>query len=140
MRKFLMLLISIFLFSCKEEKSEFIKSKVMDNKFFLKNYPLDDLLSKKLIKDFIVENEQEYKKNDLLIFYKYTSDTKYFIDNLPDSGGFSSNELEDIQDQELAFFSISQCKADTTKLVGRFRYYGINHNLDQTDTIIYKCK
>lgn len=139
MRKIIMILISLFLFSCKEEKPEFVKSKVMANKYFLKNYPSDDVLSKKLIEDFIVKNQKEYKKNDLLIFYKYTSETKYFIDNLPDPGGFSSNELEDIEDQELGFFSISACKIDTTKLVGRYRYYGINHNLDQTDTIVYKC-
>lgn len=136
----LILLLSLFLFSCNEEKSEFVKSKVMSNKFFMKNYPSDDLLTKKLVKGFIIKNQQEYKKNDLLIFYKYNSDTKYFVDNLPDSGGFSSNELEDIEDQELAVFSISKCETDTTKLIGKYYYYGINHNLTETDTIIYKCK
>ncbi|GAA3767776.1 hypothetical protein GCM10022423_20840 [Flavobacterium ginsengiterrae] len=111
----------------------------MSNKFFLKNYPSDDVLSKKLIQDFI-KRKKEYKKNDLLIFYKYTAETKYFIDNLPDSGGFSSEDLVNIEDQELAFFSISKCKADTTKFVGKYHYYGINHNLDQTDTLIYRCQ
>lgn len=140
MKKIIIFIISLFVFfSCEEKKTEFIQSKVMDNKFLLKNYPQDDFLIKTLIKEFLLKNHLKNQKNDLLIFYKYTSDTEYFIDHLPDSGGFSSRSLEDIEDQEIAFFSISKCKNDTTKLVGKFLYYGINHNLIETDTIIYKC-
>ena len=115
-----LIFISILFYSCKEDKIEFVQSKVMNNKFLLKN-PL------------------KYKNNRSTIFYKYTADTKYFIDHLPDPGGFSSYELEDVENQRLAVFDISKCETDTTKLIGEFYYYGINYNLLQIDTLIYKC-
>ena len=115
-----LIFISILFYSCKEDKIEFVQSKVMNNKFLLKN-PL------------------KYKNNRSTIFYKYTADTKYFIDHLPDPGGFSSYELEDVENQRLAVFDISKCETDTTNLIGEFYYYGINYNLLQIDTLIYKC-
>jgi stress response protein SCP2 len=111
----------------------------MDNKFLLKNPPSKDSLIKTLIKEFLLKNPSKYKNNRSTIFYKYTSETKYFIDHLPDPGGFSSNELENVDNQRLAVFDISKCETDTSKLIGEFYYYGINYDLSQIDTIIYKC-
>ena len=120
MKKIIFIIVLIVLFSCKEKKTEFIQSKVMDNKFLLKN-------------------PSKYKNNRSTIFYRYTPETQYFLDNLPDPGGFSSNELENVENQRLAVFDISKCETDTTKLIGEFYYYGINYDLTQVDTIIYKC-
>ncbi len=121
MRRNIFLMAAFFLFlSCEEKKVEFIQSKVMDNKFLLKNPP-------------------KYKKHTSTIFYKYTSKTEYFIDHLPDPGGFSSYELEDIEDLRLAIFDISICEKDTTKAMGKLYYYGIDYDLLQIDTLIYKC-
>jgi len=140
MKKIICLIfISILFYSCKEDKIEFVQSKVMNNKFLLKDAPSKDSLIKNLIKDFLLKNPSKYKNNRSTIFYKYTADTKYFIDHLPDPGGFSSYELEDVENQRLAVFDISKCETDTTKLIGEFYYYGINYNLLQIDTLIYKC-
>ena len=111
--------IIIILFFCWNGKIEFVQSKVRTNLFLIKNHPSKD--------DFPI------------MFYRYNSDTKYFLDHEEDPGGFSSEELINYPDDDLATFTVSKCKNDTTKLVGRFRFYGNTSNLSQLDTIIYKC-
>ncbi|OXA91700.1 hypothetical protein [Flavobacterium hibernum] len=140
MKKIIYLILILFLnFSCEEKKIEFVQSKVLNNVFLIKHYPSDNVLLKGEISLFLIKDYPENVKSGVVYFYKYTSDSEYFLDHLPDSGGFSSYELEDIEDQNLANFFISKCKNDTTKLVGKFHYYGINQNLSEIDTLIYKC-
>ena len=48
--------VMLFLFSCKEEKIEFVQSKVKPSTFLLKNLPKSDSLLKTQIIDFVKEN------------------------------------------------------------------------------------
>jgi hypothetical protein len=56
----IMLCISFFIFSCKEEKIEFIQSKVMPHIFLIKN-PIQDSLLKKEINTFLIKNPRVFK-------------------------------------------------------------------------------
>ena len=80
----------------------------------------------------------------LIPFYKYSWDTKYFIKNKEDTdGGFSDNALYDYPGNDIAIFDIYKCKKDTTKLVGRFHFYGNGGLISgkrEIDTLIYYCK
>lgn len=120
MKFFFLLLIIIFFFSCNR-KTEFIDSKAVGGLFLIKNPP---------------KLEGKITHID---FYKYSWNTKYFLNHKEDRGGFSSEELGNYPEDDLASFIISKCKTDTTKLVGRFHFYGNRSNLSQLDTIIYKC-
>jgi lipoprotein len=92
--------VMLILFSCKEEKVEFVQSRAIPHFFLMKNPSI--------------------YKNDYVGFYRYTSDTKYFIENEGDNtGGFSQNSIIDYSDEEIASFVISKCEKDTTKLVGK---------------------
>ena len=111
----------LFLFSCKEEKVEFVQSRAIPALILIKNQP---------------------KKR--IHFYKYTWDTSYFIENKEDTdGGFSDNALYDYPEDDIAIFDVYKCRQDTTKLVGRFHFYG-NAGLEgskrEIDTLIYHCK
>ena len=151
-------LVLLFLFSCKEEKVEFVQSKVKPSTFLLKNLPRDDkfikeeiisFLSKNLPhQDSLIENKKEfiiaenfYQKQ--IFFYRYTWDTSYFIENKEDiDGGFSQNALYDYPEDDMAVFEISECKKDSTKLVGELYFYG-NAGFSskrEIDTLIYHCK
>ena len=85
--------------------------------------------------------ENYYKER--IHFYRYTSDTKYFIENRGDNtGGFSQNALYDYPEDDIAVFEISECKKDSTKLVGELYFYG-NAGFSskrEIDTLIYHCK
>lgn len=74
-----------------KKKTEFIQSKVTSNLFLIKNIPTDNSLLKNDIINFLIKNPTEYEKKPFHInFYRYTSKTKYFLDNVPDySGGFA---------------------------------------------------
>ena len=53
---------------------------------------------------------------------------------------WASHRNLDFWDKRTNFkLDISKCETDTTKLIGEFYYYGINYDLTQVDTIIYKC-
>ena len=111
----------LFLLSCKEEKVEFVQSRAIPALILIKNQP---------------------KKR--IHFYKYTWDTSYFIENKEDTdGGFSDNALYDYPEDDIAIFDVYKCRQDTTKLVGRFHFYG-NAGLEgskrEIDTLIYHCK
>ena len=108
--------VMLFLLSCKEEKIEFVQSRAIPALILIKNLPKSDSLLKTQIIDFVKENY--YKER--IHFYRYTSDTKYFIENRGDNtGGFSQNSIIDYSDEEIASFVISKCEKDTTKLVGK---------------------
>ena len=80
--------VMLFLLSCKEEKIEFVQSRAIPTLILIKNPPKSDSLLKTQIIDFVKENY--YKER--IHFYRYTSDTKYFIENRGDNtGGFSQN-------------------------------------------------
>ena len=129
----------LFLFSCKEEKVEFVQSRAIPALILIKNPPKSDSLLKTQIIDFVKENY--YKER--IHFYRYTSDTKYFIENRGDNtGGFSQNALYDYPEDDMAVFEISECKKDSTKLVGELYFYG-NAGFSskrEIDTLIYHCK
>lgn len=98
----------------------------------------DSLLKTQII-DFVKENY--YKER--IHFYRYTSNTKYFIENEEENtGGFSQNALYDYPEDDMAVFEISECKKDSTKLVGELYFYG-NAGFSskvEIDTLIYHCK
>ena len=135
----IIIIVLLFLFSCKEEKVEFVQSRAIPALILIKNPPKSDSLLKTQIIDFVKENY--YKER--IHFYRYTSDTKYFIENRGDNtGGFSQNALYDYPEDELAFFLVSKCKKDSTKLVGELYFYG-NAGFSskrEIDTLIYHCK
>ena len=130
--------VMLILFSCKEEKVEFVQSRAIPALILIKNPPKSDSLLKTQIIDFVKENY--YKER--IHFYRYTSDTKYFIENEGDNtGGFSQNSIIDYSDEEIASFVISKCEKDTTKLVGKLFFYNMKgKNPYKPDTLIYHCK
>ena len=135
----IIIIVLLFLLSCKEEKVEFVQSKVFNGLYLIKNPSRSDSLLKTQIIDFVKENY--YKER--IHFYRYTSDTKYFIENRGDNtGGFSQNALYDYPEDDMAVFEISECKKDSTKLVGELYFYG-NAGFSskrEIDTLIYHCK
>jgi hypothetical protein len=134
---FLILLVSSIFLSCEEKKIEFIQSKTMPHIFLLKNVPNEDILLKNQISDFLVKYPiKNVDKLPQINFYRYTFNSSYFINHIPDPGGFSSYDFKD--KERLAVFSISKCKRDSTKLVGQLYFY--KDNFFQADTLIYKCK
>ena len=136
----IIIIVLLFLLSCKEKKIEFVQSRAIPALILIKNPPKSDSLLKTQIIDFVKENY--YKER--IHFYRYTSDTKYFIENKEDTdGGFSDNALYDYPEDDIAIFDVYKCRQDTTKLVGRFHFYG-NAGLEgskrEIDTLIYHCK
>ena len=136
----IIIIVLLFLLSCKEEKIGFVQSRAIPALILIKNPPKSDSLLKTQIIDFVKENY--YKER--IHFYRYTSNTKYFIENEEENtGGFSQNALYDYPEDDIAVFEISECKKDSTKLVGRFHFYG-NAGLEgskrEIDTLIYHCK
>ena len=138
MKKILILSLFLFLLSCEEKKIEFIESKTM-NLFLLKNLPRQDSLVKKELKLFLIKNPQLYKNSTNLSFFEYTWNTSYFLYNR-ENGGVGANTIDMYQDKGIAEFFINKCVNDSTKLVGKLRYYNKYGNYYQPDTIIGKCK
>ncbi len=137
--KIIILLSTIFLIiSCENNKTEFIQSKVINKLVLVKNPPTMDSLLKSQLIDFLIKNPRKS-----IAFYRYSSETKYFLGNKEDPGGFSSEELDNYPEDEIANFFILNCKNDSTKLVGRFHFYGLKGSDDgqkEIDTLIYRCK
>ena len=135
----IIIIVLLFLLSCKEEKIEFVQSRAIPALILIKNPPKSDSLLKTQIIDFVKENY--YKER--IHFYRYTSNTKYFIENEEENtGGFSQNALYDYPEDDIAVFEISECKKDSTKLVGELYFYG-NAGFSskvEIDTLIYHCK
>ena len=139
----IIIIVLLFLLSCKEEKVEFVQSRAIPHFFLIKNLSEDDFLLRNQIINFLMKNPSIYK-NDYVGFYRYTSDTKYFIENEgDDTGGFSQNALYDYPEDDIAVFEISECKKDSTKLVGELYFYGnagFEDSITEIDTLIYHCK
>ena len=136
----IIIIVLLFLLSCKEEKVEFVQSRAIPALILIKNPPKSNSLLKTQIIDFIKENY--YKER--IHFYRYTSNTKYFIENEEENtGGFSQNALYDYPEDDIAVFEISECKKDSTKLVGELYFYGnagFEDSKREIDTLIYYCK
>ena len=136
----IIIIVLLFLLSCKEEKIEFVQSRAIPALILIKNPPKSDSLLKTQIIDFVKENY--YKER--IHFYRYTSNTKYFIENEEENtGGFSQNALYDYPEDDIAVFEISECKKDSTKLVGELYFYGnagFEDSITEIDTLIYYCK
>ena len=136
----IIIIVLLFLLSCKEEKVEFVQSRAIPALILIKNPPKSNSLLKTQIIDFIKENY--YKER--IHFYRYTSNTKYFIENEEENtGGFSQNALYDYPEDDIAVFEISECKKDSTKLVGELYFYGnagFEDSITEIDTLIYHCK
>ena len=131
----------LFLFSCKEEKVEFVQSNVFNELYLIKNPSKSDSLLKTQIIDFLQANNNGKK---YFSFYRYTSNTYYFLENKEETtGGFSQNALYDYPEDDIAVFEISECKKDSTKLVGELYFYGnagFEDSITEIDTLIYHCK
>ena len=129
----------LFLFSCKEEKIEFVQSRAIPALILIKNPPKSDSLLKTQLVNFLIKNQPKKR----IHFYRYTWDTSYFIENKEDTdGGFSDNSLFDYPEDKIATFFISKCEKDSTKLVGELYFYG-NAGFSskrEIDTLIYHCK
>ena len=112
--------------------------------FLVKNIPLNDISLKKNIEIFIKQKYNHIKQEKSVDFYKYTGKTDYFLDNKEHDGGPTSYIFLSNYDKEnIATFIISKCKKDTTKLVGRFHFYGNSGLVSgkrEIDTLIYYCK
>ena len=136
----IIIIVLLFLLSCKEEKVEFVQSRAIPALILIKNPPKSDSLLKTQLVNFLIKNQPKKR----IHFYKYTWDTSYFIENKEDTdGGFSDNSLSDYPEDKIATFFISKCKKDSTKLVGKLYFYG-NAGLEgskrEIDTLIYHCK
>ena len=133
--------VMLFLFSCKEEKIEFVQSRAIPALILIKNPPKSDSLLKTQIIDFLQANNNGKK---YFSFYRYTSNTYYFLENKEETtGGFSQNALYDYPEDDIAVFEISECKKDSTKLVGELYFYGnagFEDSITEIDTLIYHCK
>ena len=137
----IIIIVLLFLLSCKEEKIEFVQSRAIPALILIKNPPKSDSLLKTQIIDFLQANNSGKK---YFSFYHYTSNTYYFLENKEETtGGFSQNALYDYPEDDIAVFEISECKKDSTKLVGELYFYG-NAGLEgskrEIDTLIYHCK
>ena len=141
MRKIILIIMVMFLFSCQEEKKmEFIESEAIPALVLVKNPIENDSLLKSQLVNYLIKKQPKKR----IHFYKYSCDTKYFIKNKEDTdGGFSDNALYDYPGNDIAIFDIYKCKKDTTKLVGRFHFYGnggLVSGKREIDTLIYYCK
>ena len=86
MKNFLFILLSIFLFSCREKKEmgiEFIPSKTMPL-ILIKNLPKNDSILKLNIKEYL---ENNFPKDEVIYIYMYSYETSYFINNNQDDEG-----------------------------------------------------
>ena len=113
----IIIIVLLFLLSCKEEKVEFVQSRAIPALILIKNPPKSDSLLKTQIIDFLMKNSL---KSDFMLklkpekgihFYRYTSDTKYFIENEgDDTGGFSQNSITDYTEENIATFLFPSVK------------------------------
>lgn len=134
------------------EKMEFIQSKVYPNLYLVK-HPIEDRDSlNKSIKNKVLQdinNQFVWNKNNIeenrIRFYVYTTawgfsnGTKHFIENKEDPGGFSSEELDNYQEQKMAYFELKQCENDSLNYLGNLIYFkdGLEVN---SEILIDDCK
>jgi hypothetical protein len=128
---------------------EFIQSKVYPNLYLVK-HPIKDrdslnnIIKNKILKEM---NNQFVKSNNqkTIHFYEYTSafgfsnGTKHFIENKEDPGGFSSEELINYQDQQIAYFEVKNCSNDSLHYFGILTFFknGVVYGADQNEIPIF---
>jgi hypothetical protein len=138
MKKIFFLILVIFI-SCNR-KMEFIQSETIPSLILVRNSIENDSLLKNQLISFIIKNHHKNR----IQFYKYTWDTSYFLDNKEDiDGGFSDNALYDYPEDNITDYFVLKCEEDTTKLVGRFHFYGnagLKGKKREIGTLIYHCK
>ena len=138
MKNFLFILLSIFLFSCREKKEtgiEFIPSKTMPL-ILIKNLPKNDSILILNIKEYL---ENNFPKDEVIYIYMYSYETSYFINNNQDDEGptgfyFLYNYRKTYGIGQ--FFVEGECPNQW----GELRYYDKYGNFYEPDTIIGKCK
>ncbi|MCS4305098.1 hypothetical protein [Chryseobacterium sp. BIGb0232] len=138
MKKILVCILGFIMVSCNKGKTEFVQSQVYRNLYLVKNMP-DNLISRqKVIQEFIIGNSL----NNDTEFYKYSGDTKYFLDHEEDPGGFSSEELQNYRENDgIASLFFMKCKKDSMKKEGILRYYQDEYTrFYAPDTIIFECR
>lgn len=151
----LILVIFTFFFSCEEKEIEFVQSESIERLILLRHPPMNDSVIKKRISTFLL-NDSIVKKQistfllketnsrySGILFYRYNYKTSYFIDNKEDPGGFSSEELINYPEYEIATYIISKCENDTTKFMGEFIFYGLEGSsevIGKIDTLINNCR
>lgn len=132
----IIIVIAFLLTSCEEKKIEFIRSKVSKDVFLIKNPPKEDSLLKKEIIFFLRKNPlKDLKELSKINFYRYSSNTKHFLENLPDRGGFSSEELSDYPEDNLAFFRVYKYNQNNLKKEGLLYFY--SDGFYKPDTIFF---
>lgn len=136
MKKISLSILIIFFLSCQEKEAKFIESNVYNNLILIENLPQNDSIAKNIIIDFLKNNN-----NQEVELYNYSTNTKYFLTNREDPGGFSSEELYRYRDEDgIASFYFAKCKKDTTKKVGIIRYFNSKYgNYYRPDTIVGSC-
>jgi len=143
------ILLAVFINKLFFEKLEFLQSKVYPNLYLIKHPPsnrstLNNLIKQKVIqemsKKYSVLDEAYYNSNTYvtegfssidtsLKFYEYTTawgfsnGTVHFIENKEDPGGFSSEELINYYEYQLANFTFERCKIDSMRYFGNLHFY-----------------
>ncbi|WP_162903128.1 hypothetical protein [Taibaiella koreensis] len=134
---FIVLISSVL--SCRTNKSPIIQTAV-GNYYLIKNPPQDKELLKKMIGNFVHQRMKQHKDMSYEYFYRYSSNTSYFIDHKPDPGGHSSFEFDNYDEDKIATFGLFKCEKDTTKQLGELRFFNQWGNYYQPDTLFNPCK
>ena len=136
MKFYLVFLIGLISFSCKEKRIEFYQSETM-NLVLVKNLPKNDSLLKEELKKYLISQKIEHTE-----IYEYSWDTEYFLTHEEDDGGPTSSHFLDLHQEErgIAYFYKEKCKNDSLKTIGVIRYYDKYGYFYHPDTIIDKCK
>ena len=157
---FFLIIICIHLISCQKEETKFIPLKKHSGESFFdrgnykgKRFAYKSILvdnppvqNNEIIKMFAKygnENLNDFnKKADIysitLFFYLNNNSTSYFIDNADDSGGFSSEVLNDYyQEFGIGEITFDRCKNDKNKWTSKISYFDAQRNVK--DTILTNC-
>lgn len=147
------------------EKMEFIQSEVYPDLFLIKHpsknqNSLHKFIANKVVQEMNKENigiddsfsstnrdtiETNGAVDNTLLFYRYTTawgfnnGTVHFIENKEDPGGFSSEVLNNYEDDQLAYFSFRYCENDSSQYFGNLRFF-IDGNPVDNEIVINKCR
>lgn len=130
--------LSIFLFSCNTGESSFMKTTV-DGYYLIKNPPQNKTTLKNAIAHFINIRGAEGKHITTAYFYKYTSNTAYFVKHKPDPGGHFSKDFDFYEQDQIATFGMEQCPVDKHMKLGLLRFFNNWGNYYQPDTLFNNC-
>lgn len=132
----ILLLAGVLILSCKNKNTVFFYSKEM-NLILIKNLPKDISILKIEIKKYLIERKVRYAQ-----IYEYSSNTKYFLENIEDDGGPTSMHfLSNYQKKEgIALFDVKEYENDSIQEIGIIRYYEKYGDFYTPDTIYIKYK